>query len=119
MARPDRIECEYDDRREIAVFHCVDATKGEVEAEVAGAQAQWAEGNFTAPNGAIHRNWWSVHIDKEAEVHHMFDHGTSVLFRNADNRADHVEIRLDDVVLWVQDGYDKGCVMIRLKDEHD
>lgn len=107
MEGPDRIETAYDDEREIAVFHCVDATRDEVLAEVVQLREAWGTDG----------RWHSVHVGKEHEPHHMFDLAHVAVFRNHPNRADHVEVRLDDVVIWVRDGYDKGTVRIRRKDD--
>jgi hypothetical protein len=107
MEGPDRIETAYDDENEIAIFHCVDATREEVMAEVAHLRAAWDD----------KQGWYSVYIGEGHEPHHLFDLGNVVVFRNHPNRSDHVEVRLDDVVIWVRDGYDKGQVTIRRKDD--
>ena len=85
----------------------VDATRDEVLAEVAQLRETWDRDG----------RWYSVHIGKEHEPHHLFGLCHSVVFRNHDNRSDHVEVRLDDVVIWVRDGYDKGQVMLRRKED--
>jgi len=109
MGTPDRIETVYDEDREVAVFHCVDATREQVLAEVAELRRTWDAGG----------RWHRVRVEEGHTPHHMFDLVHTAVFRNHPNRADHVEVRFDDVEIWVRDGYDKGDVTIRRRDEHD
>lgn len=109
MERPDRIETLYDEDNDVAVFHCVDATRAEVLAEAAAVRETWER----------HGRWAQIVLEEGHTPHHMFDLTHTAVLRNHPNRSDFVEVRFDGVVLWVHDGYDKGKVGIRLRDAED